>query len=56
MTKLIELNRGPIELQWELRVFGLQCHVPLYFSLNDVIKMVLGDKTINILIKQLWCT
>jgi len=55
LLKLHKLKRGPVELEWELRVFGLHCHVLLYINLNDVLEIITGDKMLNISVIQLWC-
>jgi len=55
LLKLHKLKRGPIELEWELRVFGLYYHVPLYSNLNDALEINTRDKMLNILVIQLWC-
>jgi len=55
LLKLHKLKRGPVELEWELRVFGLHCHVPLYITLNDALEIITGDKMLNISVIQLWC-
>jgi len=55
LTKLHKLKRGPVVLKWELKVFGLHCHVLLYINLNDELEIVAGDKMLNISILQLWC-
>jgi len=55
LLKLHKLKRGPVELDLELRVFGLHCHVPLYINLNDALEIITGDKMLNISVTQLWC-
>jgi len=55
LTKLHKLKIGLVVLEWELRVFGLHCHVPLYINLNDALEIVAGDKMLNISILKLWC-
>ncbi|KOM49357.1 hypothetical protein LR48_Vigan08g018400 [Vigna angularis] len=55
MKNLHKLNKGPVELYWELRVFGLQYHMPLYLALNDALEVVGGERMLNILVIQLWC-
>ena len=55
LTKLHKLKRGPVVLEWELRLFGLYCHVQLYINLNDALEIIAGDNMLNISILQLWC-
>ncbi|KOM45095.1 hypothetical protein LR48_Vigan06g040100 [Vigna angularis] len=55
MTKLPRLKKAPLELYWELRVFGLPPHVPVYITLSDALEMIGGDRMLNISIIQLWC-
>jgi len=40
LLKLHKLKKGPVEVEWELRVFGLHCHVPLYINLNDALEII----------------
>ncbi|KOM26255.1 hypothetical protein LR48_Vigan238s008800 [Vigna angularis] len=54
MTKLPRLKKAPLELYWDLRVFGLPPHVPVYITLSDALKMIGGDRMLNISIIQLW--
>ena len=53
LLKLHKLKRGPVELERELRVFGLHFHVPLYINLNYALEIITGDKMLNISIIQL---
>jgi len=55
LLKLHNLKKGLVKLEWELRVFGLHCHVPLCINLNDALEIITGDKMLNISIIQLWC-
>jgi len=55
LLKLHKFKRGPTELECELRVFDLHCHVPLYINLNDALEIITGDKMLNISVIQLWC-
>ncbi|KOM31214.1 hypothetical protein LR48_Vigan01g076900 [Vigna angularis] len=55
MTKLPRLKKAPLELYWDLRVFGLPPHVPVYITLSDALEMIAGDRMLNISIIQLWC-
>ncbi|KOM26102.1 hypothetical protein LR48_Vigan231s000700 [Vigna angularis] len=55
MTKLPRLKKAPLELYWDLRVFGLPPHVPVYITLSDALEMIEGDQMLNISIIQLWC-
>ncbi|KAG2376519.1 uncharacterized protein HKW66_Vig0153270 [Vigna angularis] len=54
MTKLPRLKKAPLELYWDLRVFGLPPHVPVYITLSDALEMIGGDRMLNISIIQLW--
>ncbi|KOM29328.1 hypothetical protein LR48_Vigan643s000400 [Vigna angularis] len=38
MTRLPRLKRAPLELYWDLRVFGLPPHVPVYITLPDALE------------------
>ncbi|KOM51870.1 hypothetical protein LR48_Vigan09g052900 [Vigna angularis] len=40
---------------WELRTFGLECHVPLYINFDDAYEIIGGEKMLNISCIQLWC-
>ncbi|KOM56138.1 hypothetical protein LR48_Vigan10g203000 [Vigna angularis] len=40
MTKLPRLKKAPLELYWDLRVFGLPPHVPVYITLSDALEMI----------------
>ncbi|KOM34764.1 hypothetical protein LR48_Vigan02g091400 [Vigna angularis] len=55
MTKLPRLKKAPLELYWDLRVFGIPPHVPVYITLSDALEMIGGDRMLNISIIQLWC-
>ncbi|KOM40775.1 hypothetical protein LR48_Vigan04g097300 [Vigna angularis] len=55
MTKLPMLKKAPLELYWDLRVFGIPPHVPVYITLFDALEMIGGDRMLNISIIQLWC-
>ncbi|KOM49763.1 hypothetical protein LR48_Vigan08g059000, partial [Vigna angularis] len=55
MTKLPRLKKAPLEIYWDLRVFGLPPHVPVYITLSDALEMIAGDRMLNISIIQLWC-
>ncbi|KOM24880.1 hypothetical protein LR48_Vigan10s000900 [Vigna angularis] len=54
MTKLPKLKKAPLELYWDLRVFGIPPHVPVYITLSDALEMIEGDRMLNISIIQLW--
>ncbi|KOM47372.1 hypothetical protein LR48_Vigan07g107600 [Vigna angularis] len=54
MTKLPRLNKGPVEVYWDNRVFGIP-HVPVYIIFNDALEIIGGDRMLNISILQLWC-
>ncbi|KOM41136.1 hypothetical protein LR48_Vigan04g133400 [Vigna angularis] len=53
--RLVKLKKGPIELLWELRTFGIPCHIPLYIDFNDAVEIVAGERMLNISCIQLWC-
>ncbi|KOM55894.1 hypothetical protein LR48_Vigan10g178600 [Vigna angularis] len=55
MTKLPRLKKASLELYWDLRVFGLPPHVPVYISFSDALEVIGGDRMLNISIIQLWC-
>ncbi|KOM25081.1 hypothetical protein LR48_Vigan50s000100 [Vigna angularis] len=55
MTKLPRLKKAPLELYWDLRVFGLPPHVLVYITLSDALEMIGRDWMLNISIIQLWC-
>ncbi|KOM55542.1 hypothetical protein LR48_Vigan10g143400 [Vigna angularis] len=55
MTKLPRLKKAPLELYWDLRVFGLPSHVPVYITFSDALEVIGGDRMLNISIIQLWC-
>ncbi|KOM26827.1 hypothetical protein LR48_Vigan323s000100 [Vigna angularis] len=55
MTRLPRLKRAPLELYWDLRVFGLPPHVLVYITLLDALEVIGGDRMLNISIIQLWC-
>ncbi|KOM48040.1 hypothetical protein LR48_Vigan07g174400 [Vigna angularis] len=55
MTRLPRLKRASLELYWDLRVFGLPPHVPVYITLPDALEVIGGDRMLNISIIQLWC-
>ncbi|KOM49748.1 hypothetical protein LR48_Vigan08g057500 [Vigna angularis] len=55
MTRLLRLKKAPLELYWDLRVFGLPTHVPVYITLSYALEMIGGDRMLNISIIQLWC-
>ncbi|KOM25662.1 hypothetical protein LR48_Vigan151s000100 [Vigna angularis] len=38
MTRLPRLKKTPLELYWDLRVFGLPPHVPVYITLSDALE------------------
>ncbi|KOM34771.1 hypothetical protein LR48_Vigan02g092100 [Vigna angularis] len=54
-SKLNKLRKGPVEMLWELRTFGLECHVPLYINYDDAYEIIGGEKMLNISCIQLWC-
>ncbi|KOM48172.1 hypothetical protein LR48_Vigan07g187600 [Vigna angularis] len=54
-SKLNELRKGSVEMLWELRTFGLECHVPLYINFDDAYEIIGGGKMLNISCIQLWC-
>uniref|UniRef100_A0A151UI86 DUF8039 domain-containing protein n=1 Tax=Cajanus cajan TaxID=3821 RepID=A0A151UI86_CAJCA len=52
---IILLLKRPIQLQWDIRVFGVDSSdVPLYISLPDALEIVGGNSMLNISIIQLW--
>ncbi|KOM26681.1 hypothetical protein LR48_Vigan304s002800 [Vigna angularis] len=53
MTKLPRLNRGPVELYWDNKVFGIP-HVPIYITFNNALEIIGEDRMLNISILQLW--
>ncbi|KOM49200.1 hypothetical protein LR48_Vigan08g002700 [Vigna angularis] len=55
MTRLSRLKKAPLELYWDLRIFGLPPHVPVYITLSDALEVIGGDRMLNISIIQLWC-
>ncbi|KAG2391528.1 uncharacterized protein HKW66_Vig0127110 [Vigna angularis] len=55
MIRLPRLKRALFELYWDLRVFGLPLHVPVYITLPYALKVIGGDRMLNISIIQLWC-
>ncbi|KOM57900.1 hypothetical protein LR48_Vigan11g093300 [Vigna angularis] len=54
-SRLNKLRKGPVEMRWELRTFGLECHVPLYINFNNAYEIIGGEKMLNISCIQLWC-
>nr|KYP37075.1 hypothetical protein KK1_041756 [Cajanus cajan] len=55
LTILSRLKKKPIQLQWDIRFFGVDSSdVPLYISLPDVLEIVGGNSMLNISIIQLW--
>ncbi|KOM47979.1 hypothetical protein LR48_Vigan07g168300 [Vigna angularis] len=54
-SRLNKLRKGPIELEWELRTFVLECHIPLYIAFNDAFEIIGGETMLNISCIQLWC-
>nr|KYP55860.1 hypothetical protein KK1_002085 [Cajanus cajan] len=55
LTILPRLKKKPIQLQWDIRVFGVDSSdVPLYISLLDALEIVGGNSMLNISIIQLW--
>ncbi|KOM48359.1 hypothetical protein LR48_Vigan07g206300 [Vigna angularis] len=54
-SRLNKLRKGPVEMLWELRTFGLECHVPLYINFDDAYEIIGGEKMLNIACIQLWC-
>ncbi|KOM43165.1 hypothetical protein LR48_Vigan05g076900 [Vigna angularis] len=38
MTKLPRLKKAPLELYWDLRVFGVPPHVPVYITFSDALE------------------
>ncbi|KOM34732.1 hypothetical protein LR48_Vigan02g088200 [Vigna angularis] len=54
-SRLNKLRKGPVEMLWELRTFGLECHVPLYINFDDAYEIIGGEKMFNISCIQLWC-
>ncbi|BAT97635.1 hypothetical protein VIGAN_09114200 [Vigna angularis var. angularis] len=55
VTKLPRLKKASLELYWDLRVFGLPPHVPVYITFSDALEVIEGDRMLNISIIQLWC-
>nr|KYP42246.1 hypothetical protein KK1_036335 [Cajanus cajan] len=57
LTILPRLRKRPIQLQWDIRVFGVDSSdVPLYIFLPDALEIVGGNSMLNISIIQLWAT
>ncbi|KOM47954.1 hypothetical protein LR48_Vigan07g165800 [Vigna angularis] len=54
-SRLNMLRKGSVEMLYELRTFGLECHVPLYINFDDAYEIIGGEKMINISCIQLWC-
>nr|KYP73806.1 hypothetical protein KK1_006462 [Cajanus cajan] len=55
LTILPQLKKKPIQLQWDIRVFGVDSsNVPLYISLPDALEIIEGNSMLNISIIQLW--
>ncbi|KOM47886.1 hypothetical protein LR48_Vigan07g159000 [Vigna angularis] len=52
-SRLNKLRKGPIELLWELRTFGLECHVPFYINFDDAYEIIGGEKMLSISCIQL---
>ncbi|KOM47836.1 hypothetical protein LR48_Vigan07g154000 [Vigna angularis] len=44
MTRLPRLKKAQLELYWDLRVFGLPPHVPVYITLSDALEVIGGDR------------
>ncbi|KAG2397288.1 uncharacterized protein HKW66_Vig0144760 [Vigna angularis] len=55
VTKLPRLKKASLQLYWDLRVFGLPPHVPVYITFSDALEVIEGDRMLNISIIQLWC-
>ncbi|KOM34443.1 hypothetical protein LR48_Vigan02g059300 [Vigna angularis] len=53
-SRLNKLRKGLAKLLWELRTFGLECHVPLYINFDDAFEIIDGEKMLNIACIQLW--
>ncbi|KOM49934.1 hypothetical protein LR48_Vigan08g076100 [Vigna angularis] len=51
---LNKLRKGLIELEWELRTFGLEFHIPLYIAFYNAFKIIGGEAMLNISCIQLW--
>ncbi|BAT79126.1 hypothetical protein VIGAN_02194700, partial [Vigna angularis var. angularis] len=47
-SRLNKLRKGPVEMLWELRTFGLEWHVPLYINFDDAYEIIGGEKMFNI--------
>ncbi|KOM49651.1 hypothetical protein LR48_Vigan08g047800 [Vigna angularis] len=47
-SRLNKLRKGPLEMLWELRTFGLECDVPLYINFDDAYEIIGGEKMLNI--------
>ncbi|KOM55580.1 hypothetical protein LR48_Vigan10g147200 [Vigna angularis] len=54
-SRLNKLRKGPVEMLWELRTSGLECHVSLYINFDDAYEIIGGEKMLNISCIQLWC-
>ncbi|KOM34680.1 hypothetical protein LR48_Vigan02g083000 [Vigna angularis] len=54
-STLNKLRKGSVEMLWELRTFGLECHVPLYINFDYAYEIIGGEKMLNISCIQLWC-
>jgi len=55
VTKLPNINKQPVQIQWDTTVFGVSQQVPLYFNMADGIEIISGTTMLNISIIQLWC-
>ncbi|KOM57547.1 hypothetical protein LR48_Vigan11g058000 [Vigna angularis] len=55
MTRLPRLKKAPLKLYYDLRVFALPPHVPVYITLSNALEVIGGDRMLNISIIQLWC-
>ncbi|KOM55209.1 hypothetical protein LR48_Vigan10g110100 [Vigna angularis] len=55
MTRLPRLKKAPLELYWDLRVFGLPPHMPIYITFSNALEVIGGNRMLNISIIQLWC-
>ncbi|KOM47949.1 hypothetical protein LR48_Vigan07g165300 [Vigna angularis] len=41
-SRLNKLRKGLVEVLWEFRTFGLECHVPLYINFDDAYEIIGG--------------
>ncbi|KOM43466.1 hypothetical protein LR48_Vigan05g107000 [Vigna angularis] len=54
-SRLNKFRKELVEMLWELRTFGLECHLPLYINFNYAYEIIGGEKMLNISCIILWC-